>query len=309
MPDHMKTIYMQLLALPVAGLSLASTKPLVADLVFEEKNGVVAIEAEHFVSQDKSDVRAWHIISTASTPGIEPDGDPSHAATASGGAYLEILPDTRRSHDDKLIKGDNFMPTGGEMAVLTYPVHFHQAGRYYCWVRTFSTNTEDNGIHLGLNGTWPESGARMQWTRKNEWAWDTKQRTEKVHVGVFGRIWLDIPEPGVHNIQFSMREDGFEFDKFILTTAKPDQESPPKGHGPKTKVKKGKLPPPFKASPKSKQTVRFPEHWGAPPAVQTRDRVDLPDPYDKGSSTLRNWILNNQRKDAAKKEAKTVPDE
>ncbi len=292
----MKLNYMQLLALPLAGLSFASTKPIDAGLVFEEKDGVVAVEAEHFVSQEKSDVRAWHIISTENAPKIAPDGDPTHANTASGGAYVEILPDTRRSHDDKLIKGENFTDKGGELAILTYPIHFNTPGRYYCWVRTFSTNTEDNGIHLGLNGTWPASGAKMQWTKKNQWAWDSKQRTQKVHTGVFGQIWLDIPTAGVHKIHFSMREDGFEFDKFLLTTAKPEQKSPPKGTGPATLVKEGKLPKAFKTKPAS----RFPKHWGAPPQIQTMDFVELPEPYGKGSSTLKNWILENQKKDAAK---------
>lgn len=299
----MKNSYMQFLALPLAGLSLASTKPLAPNLVFQEKDGVVAVEAEHFTAQEKSEVRAWHIISTENAPEIKPDGDPSHAATASGNAYLEILPDTRRSHSDKLIQNENFTNTPGRMAILTYPIHFQNAGRYYCWVRTFSTNTEDNGIHLGLNGTWPESGARMQWTKKQEWAWDTKQRTEKVHIGVFGQIWIDIPKPGLHKIHFSMREDGFEFDKFILTKTKPDQANPPKGHGPASNVKVGTLPNPFKAAPKSP----YPAHWGAPPALQTADYVDLPEPYGNGSSTLKNWILENQKKDAAKKKKSRFP--
>lgn len=299
--------YMQLLALPLASLSFASIKPLAPNLVFEEKDGVVTIEAEHFVSQAKSDVRAWHIISTKNAPDIKPDGDPSHAASASGGAYLEILPDTRRSHGDKLIKGENFIDQGGEMAILTYPVHFNQAGRYYCWVRTFSTNTEDNGIHLGLNGTWPASGAKMQWTKKKEWAWDTKQRTKSVHTGVFGQIWIDIPEPGLHQIHFSMREDGFEFDKFILTTAKPDQKSPPQGNGPATKIRQGNLPAPFKAEEKPTSKPSYPAQWGAPPKIQTRDLVKLPEPYGRGSSTLRKWILENQKKDAGKEGTKASP--
>lgn len=295
---------MQLLALPLAGLSFASTKPLASNLVFQEEDGVVAVEAEHFVSQEKSDVRAWHIISTENAPEIKPDGDPSHADTASGGAYLEILPDTRRSHGDKLIQNENFTNTPGKMAILTYPIHFKTAGRYYCWVRTFSTNTEDNGIHLGLNGTWPESGARMQWTKKKEWAWDTKQRTEKVHIGVFGQIWIDIPKPGVHKIHFSMREDGFEFDKFILTTAKPDQAKPPQAHGPATRVKIGTAPDPFKAGAKPKQASRFPKHWGAPPEIQTMDIVDLPAPYGKGSSTLKSWIQAKQKADRVGKKTR-----
>lgn len=301
----MKNHYMQLLALPLAGLSFPSTKPLATDLVFQEKDGVVAIEAEHFVSQDKSDVRAWHIISSKNSPNIKPDGDPSHSAEASGGAYLEILPDTRRTHDDKLIKGENFIDQGGKIGVLTYPVHFNTAGRYYCWVRTFSTGTEDNGIHLGLNGTWPASGSKMQWTKKKEWAWDSKQRTQKVHTGVFGKIWIDIPKPGLHQIHFSMREDGFEFDKFILTNARPAQKSAPKGHGPPTTIMQGKLPAAFPTMALTQ--TPYPTHWGDPPAAQTRDFVPLPKPYGRGSSTLKNWILENQKRDASKKGANAGP--
>jgi hypothetical protein len=34
----------------------------------------------------------------------------------------------------------------------------------------------------------------------------------------------------------------------------------------------------------------FPEHWGPPPARQTRDLVQLPGEYGRGSGTLRSWI-------------------
>lgn len=266
------------------------------DLVFEEKDGVVAIEAEHYQSQTKNGVRSWHVVSNASTPQIKPDGDPSHAATASAGAYLEILPDTRRSHGDKLIQKENFTNTPGEMAILTYHVKFNQAGRYYCWVRTHSTNTEDNGIHLGINGTWPESGARMQWITKNKWHWNTKQRTEKVHIGVFGQIWIDVPQAGLHKIHFSMREDGFEFDKFVLTRQKPDEKNPITGFGPEVRLIAGTSPRPS-----------FPKSWGKVPRRQTRDRQVLPGGYGMGSGTLKKWITANLEKSIGA-EAKVAAD-
>jgi len=305
----MKSLY-PALSLPLLGIASASTTSLAPDLVFQEKDGVVAIEAEHFASQTKSEVRAWHLTSTISDPGIKPDGDPSHAHSASGRAYLEILPDTRRSHDDKLIQKENFTNEPGEMAVLTYNINFANPGRYYCWVRCHSTNSEDNGIHLGIDGTWPESGARMQWTAKNKWHWDSKQRTEKIHTGLFGQIWIDVPKAGDHQIHFSMREDGFEFDKFILTTEKPVQTAPPEGNGPATVVKEGTLPKPFPAAPKSPQAERqtpakFPEHWGPTPQIQTADLVELPKPFGKGSSTLKSWIEMNLEKDAAEPKPKT----
>ena len=189
--------------------------------IFEEVDGLLAVEAEHFSEQTKTDKRQWYIVTTEGVPGIAPDGDPSHAADASGGAYIEILPDTRRTHADKLTSGVNFSNEPGVMAVLSYPVHINTPGRYYVWVRAYSTGAEDNGLHVGIDGTWPETGARLQWCQgKNSWRWESKQRTAKVHCGEPYKIFLDIEKPGPHLIQFSMREDGFEFDKFILTKEK-----------------------------------------------------------------------------------------
>jgi len=231
------------LVLPPLIQAAEPAKPIVsADLVFEEQGGEVAIEAEHFFKQSLSDVRAWYLTSKNETPDLKPDADPSHIAGASGGAYLEILPDTRKNHGEKLIKGENFSNVPGKLAILHYKVHFNTPGKYYVWVRTHSTGTEDNGVHVGLNGTWPASGQRMQWTAKRHWAWGSKQRTEKVHGGVKGLLFLTIENPGEHEIAFSMREDGFEFDKFIMTT---DAKFSVAGTGPISRTKSGSLPKPF----------------------------------------------------------------
>jgi len=176
----------------------------------------ITIEAESFARQTLTEKRAWHITSTTSIPDVSPDGDPPHVEGASGGAYIEVLPDTRRSHDDKLINGENFMNKGGEMAVLSYPIKVETAGRYYIWVRAYSTNSEDNGLHFGLNGQWQESGARWQTVQKDGWNWDCKQRTAEVHTGVPMQLWLDIEKAGDHELQMSMREDGIEVDQVIL---------------------------------------------------------------------------------------------
>ena len=44
----------------------------------------------------------------------------------------------------------------------------------------------------------------------------------------------------------------------------------------------------------------FPQHWGNPPAIQTRDYRKLPGDYGYGSGTLANWIQKNLDKDASK---------
>ena len=182
---------------PFSGIILAlclCVSPSLAQEIF--------VEAEAYELQTAAGIRQWQTR-------------PSHS---SSGEYLELLPDTRVTHADKLIKGENFSPEPGKMAILSYEVEFPVAGRYYVWVRARSTGTEDNGIHVGLDGAWPESGQRMQWCPgKGAWRWDNRQRTEAEHCGVVGQIWLDVDEPGTHQVQFSMREDGFEFDQFLVT--------------------------------------------------------------------------------------------
>jgi hypothetical protein len=225
-----------------AGAAL-STEPMAPpDLVFDEADGMVAVEAEHFYKQTLADKRAWHITSAKSVPDIKPDADPAHVAGASGGAYVEILPDTRANHGQKLIKGENFTDEPGLMAVLHYKVHVRTPGRYHVWVRAFSSGTEDNGVHVGLNGQWPESGRRWQTVQKGQWAWDCRQRTEQVHTGVPMQLFLDIAKAGEHEIMFSLREDGFEMDKFVLAGNKAFK---PEGTGPAVHVKAGRLPAPF----------------------------------------------------------------
>ena len=128
------------------------------------------------------------------------------------------MPDTRADHDQPLKPGENFSDQPG-LCTLTYPVHFAAPGRYYVWVRAHSTGDEDNSLHVGLNGTWPSSGQRLQWCDgKSIWKWESKQRVPENHCGIPHAIYLDVAAAGDHTVQFSMREDGFEFDAFLLTT-------------------------------------------------------------------------------------------
>jgi len=66
-------------------------------------------------------------------------------------------------------------------------------------------------------------------------------------------------------------------------------------HGGKIGVEK---PPATKPRPRS-SNGRFPDHWGAPPRIQTRDLRALPGGYGRGSSTLARWIQKNMDLDKA----------
>lgn len=186
-----------------------------------EVDGLVAVEAEHYLSQSKTGIRKWYVTTETVSSGIQPDQDENHAANASNKTYIEILPDTRCTHDDLLIHGDNFSNIPGKLGIVTYRVYFQNPGKYYIWVRAYSTGTEDNGIHVGIDGKWPETGMRMQWCEgKHQWTWASRQRTEEVHCGEPYKIFLNVNTKGLHTISFSMREDGFEFDKWIMVQEK-----------------------------------------------------------------------------------------
>jgi hypothetical protein len=184
---------------------------------FEEADGYLIAEAEQYHDQQLDTKRRWARL-PLEVASAGPDADLLPGASASAGRYLQVLPDTRRTHDDPLVAGENFSNQPGQIAVLHYRVRVRNPGRYYIWVRAFSTGSEDNGIHVGLDGDWPESGRRMQWCEgKRRWRWESKQRTQANHCGEAGRIYLDIATPGQHTVMFSMREDGFRFDQWIMT--------------------------------------------------------------------------------------------
>lgn len=173
----------------------------------------VQVEAENFNSKHPD----WHRVSAGNQPNVRPDPDPSHHSGASNGAYLELLPDTRVTHSDPLQSGTNFWGSAGTGPSLSYNVNIPEAGRYLVYVKAYSTGSEDNGIHVGLNNSFPASGNRMQWCNgKNQWTWSSAQRTNSNHCGVARTIYLDIPFAGANTINFTAREDGFEFDQFIL---------------------------------------------------------------------------------------------
>ena len=241
-----------------------SSAPIVGkEFVSEEQNGIVAVEAEHFFKQENDSVRAFHITTPAQHPKAESDGDPPHWIGASGNAYIEILPDTRRHHGQKLTGGVNFSNAPGKLAVVSYKVRFNNPGRYYVWVRAYSTGSEDNGLHVGINGTWPDHGQRMQWCAgKHSWWWESKQRTKEKHCGVPHEIYLDVPSAGEHTISFSMREDGFEFDRWLMTLDR-DFKRPAK-MGPEALIKSGTVPKfevPKKADGDGSVTVTSDKKW------------------------------------------------
>ena len=85
------------------------------DVIFLENNGMIAVEAEYFNKQSNFELRQWYITSKDAISKVGNDNDEQHHLGASNDAYIEILPDTRVSHSDKLIQGENFSNKAGEI--------------------------------------------------------------------------------------------------------------------------------------------------------------------------------------------------
>jgi len=202
--------------------------------VFEEVDGTVAFEAEHYTRVELDDQRSWELTTATRWPELTPDPDPPHVEGASGGAYLEALPDDRAFAGDPGMDGVSFHRDGDTGPRLTYRVSFRQAGTYVVWVRGHSTGTEDNGIHSGIDGEFPEPGLRIQFCAgKNAWTWSSAQRRADDTCGTPRTVTLTVDEPGLHEIHLAMREDGFELDKIVLTM---DPDLTPEGTGPEPRI-------------------------------------------------------------------------
>ncbi len=224
---------------------------------FVEVDGMVVIEAENFLSQmsgSNGDFKqTWRVIKAGNVPKVR-DKDGPHFNSASAKVYVEALPDEKQAHGPNGRDGEKpgLMDNGGGAAILTYEVDFLNAGDYRFWVRMFISDTESNSLHLGINDDWPTLGERVEGCQRNPecnnpnggckyykqtgpinnaWMW-VKTRREP-HNGCFAQenmmAMVTVENPGVHIIKISMREDGAELDKFILTQ---DLDYKPTGEGP-----------------------------------------------------------------------------
>ncbi|MEM1414601.1 MAG: hypothetical protein AAGH15_06865 [Myxococcota bacterium] len=228
---------------------------------FEERDGLVVFEAEHFFAQIRDEWTRWYRFE-AGAPDPEVtcrtevscggggapdcneyascDGDAIDPADASQGIYLEALPDRRRTDDDPGTAGAIGVVNDPDRApTLIYRVHFTTTGRYYVWVHARGQGPAANGLHVGLDGEWPRnelvdpSSMRLQF--RNGWRWTQTRRGGRQHTGVSAtdevslrdaNVWVEIATPGVHTLELGMREDGLEIDKVLLTT---DPELEPEG--------------------------------------------------------------------------------
>ncbi len=145
---------------------------------------------------------------------------------ASGGGYLEGLPDTKVTAEDPTMEGESIYDMAGSGPTLTYKIFFTTPGTYHVHVRGYAGGNEDNSIHVGVDGVFGDSGYRLQWCDADfgSWSWSNTR-----DCAMSAPATLEISSAGMHDIALSMREDGAEVDKILLTT---DAGYTPQGEGP-----------------------------------------------------------------------------
>ena len=145
-------------------------------------DGIVCIEAEDFDENTTNGTRIWEF--TVDIEGFSGDG------------YMRAVPDGSGSGNPQ----------------LNYEVNFVKTGIHYVWVRGYSTSGTDDSCHAGLDGDETTSDNIQAGGGNGPWVWSINRRDNA------GLAQVDVTSVGIHTFHVRMREDGWRFDKAVLTT-------------------------------------------------------------------------------------------
>ncbi len=113
---------------------------------------------------------------------------------------------------------------------LDFEVNFAKTGIHFVWIRGIGASGFDDSVHVGLNNSAVASADRItKFSPSPGWSGQTMD-------GVVATI--NVTSLGLNTINVWMREDGFVFDKLVLST---DATFTPTGSGPSESLK-GDLP-------------------------------------------------------------------
>ncbi|MCP4360372.1 MAG: hypothetical protein GY796_20380 [Chloroflexi bacterium] len=163
---------------------------------FQEVNGQVVIEAEHFTTQFRDIDRAWLAEITL--------------ADYTGPGYMSSLPDT-----------DLQFPSSSSQTIpsLNYTINFTTTGVYTVWLRGYAPNGAGDSIFASLDD---QPAATLTGFAPRTWSWASTNSDS-------GFVIVEIDQPGLHTLHLRQREDGLQVDRIILTT---DNFYKPSGNGP-----------------------------------------------------------------------------
>ena len=177
--------------------------PLVGEPIQQGADGLVVSEAERFNRLTPQGDSTWE-LSTAE-------------AGFTGEGYLDSVPNAdvnRGAYPDLLTLSPR----------LDYQVNFAQTGTHYVWILGNAIGGSDDSVHVGIDGDNPETARRVDDDFiDGAWTW-----VGAINGGA--RATIEVTSAGEHLVNVWMREDGFKFDKLVLT---PDEAFVPIGVGPR----------------------------------------------------------------------------
>jgi hypothetical protein len=166
--------------------------------------GLLAVEAEHFNTNTPvaSNGTSWDLTTT--NAGFSGDG----AMAAAPNVNLNVNVDTTISPR------------------LDYNMNFDIAGTYFVWVRALGDSapglSQSDSVNVGIDGVLPATSAKITGFPPGGFVWS---RTTVASTPAT----LVVSNTGPHTVSVWMREDGFVFDKLLLTT---NNNYTPTGLGP-----------------------------------------------------------------------------
>ena len=149
-------------------------------------DGLVSIEAAHYETNTPQGGHQWVLTTPPGHVGVGAMVAQPNSGTNNNSGYVTSSPH------------------------LTYLVNFNRTGTHYVWVRGLGASSLDDSVHVGLDGQAVASADRISGFG-DEWTWSSSTMD-----GIVATIVVD--QPGVHTIDVWMREDGFEWDKLVITS-------------------------------------------------------------------------------------------
>ena len=175
---------------------------------FQQEAGpdhLLVLEAENFDANTAAGGSQW--VRYTTTAGF------------SGSAAMEASPN----------QGRNVNIDTSTSPRLDYRVLFVATGTHYVWVRGLGDSppgpSANDSVNVGLDGALPETSDRIGngWVAENGYVWANTTFEDPP-------ARFTVASTGEHQVNFWMREDGFIFDKLLLTTNPgyvPDGNGPP----------------------------------------------------------------------------------
>ena len=193
-------------SLIIFGLLSGGLVSFAAFAAFQQETGLpylISIEAEHYHHHVARGGYSWIAVSKSGQ---------------SGEGAMQAMPDNGANIND------NYALNSPR---LDFDVEFVTTGTHYLWVRGIGSKLANDSVHVGFNGNEIPTGKTLE-QFASQWTWSNDRR-DPDNPGEYLPATIEVETTGIHTINVWMREDGFIFDKLVVTT---DPNYIPTGAGP-----------------------------------------------------------------------------